>query len=144
VIYVTSSLLLLPFLFKDGLESFLVWAIIRAMIVVLLMEDVVPFSFLMMASAPAATSAPAAASSASATAPLIRMWWTRRARDQALGVSLWIGILLGIFTIKAKNVPRVSVRGVSGIRPFPLARLISFCGLFLLRLLFRAHPEVIV
>jgi hypothetical protein len=61
---------------------------------------------------------------------LIRMWWTRQARDQALGVSLWIGIFLGVFTIKAKNVPRVGVQGVSGIGPFPLARLDSFCGLF--------------
>jgi hypothetical protein len=79
------------------------------------MEDAVPFSFLMMASPPAATSAPAATFSASVVAPLIRMWWTRRARDQALGVSLWIGILLGVFAVKAKNVPRVGVRGVSGI-----------------------------
>jgi uncharacterized membrane protein len=102
VVYGTSSLLLLPFLFKDGLESFLVWTIIRTMIVVLLMEDAIPFSFLMMASAPAATSA-------SAAAPLTLMWWTRRARDQALGVSLWIGILLGVFAVKAKNVPRIGV-----------------------------------
>jgi hypothetical protein len=40
------------------------------MIIVLLMEDAVPFSFLMMASAPAATSAPATASSSFAAAPL--------------------------------------------------------------------------
>jgi hypothetical protein len=31
------------------------------------------------------------------------MWWTRQARDQALGVSLWIGILLGVFAVKAKK-----------------------------------------
>jgi hypothetical protein len=75
---------------------------------------------------------------------LTRMWRTRRARDQALGVSLWIGILLDVFAIKAKNVPRVGVQGVSVIGPFPLARLVSFCGLLLLRLLFHAHPEIIV
>jgi hypothetical protein len=97
------------------------------MVVVLLMEDAVPFSFLMMASAPTATSAPDAASSASATAPLARMRWTRRARDQALGVSLWIWILLGVFTVKAKDVLRVGVQGLSGIGPFPLARLVRFC-----------------
>jgi hypothetical protein len=61
-----------------------------------------------------------------------------------LGVSLWIGILQGVFVVKAKNIPRVGVQGVSGIGPFPLARLVSFCGLLLLRLLFHAHPEVIV
>jgi hypothetical protein len=72
------------------------------------------------------------------------MRWTRRARVQALGVSLWIGILLGVFAVKAKNVPGVGVQGVSGVGPFPLARLVNFCGLFLLRLLFYAHPEVIV
>jgi hypothetical protein len=43
------------------------------------------------------------------------MWWTRRARDQALEVSLWIGIVLGIFAVKAKNIPRDGVQGVSGI-----------------------------
>jgi hypothetical protein len=58
------------------------------------------------------------------------MWWTRQATDQALGVSLWIGIFLGILAVKAKNVPRVGVQGVSGTGPFPLARLVSFCGLF--------------
>jgi hypothetical protein len=72
------------------------------------------------------------------------MWWTRWARDQALGVSLWIGIFLGIFAVKAKNVLRIGVRGVSGVGPFSFARLISFCGLLLLKLLFHAHPEVIV
>jgi hypothetical protein len=144
VVYGTSSLLLLPFLFKDGLQSFLVWTIIRTMIIVLLVEDAIPFSFLMMASAPAATSASAAAPSASATAPLVQMWWTRRAGDLALGVSLWIGTLQGVFAVKDKNVPRIGVRGVSGIGPFPLARLISFCGLLLLRLLFHAHLEIIV
>jgi hypothetical protein len=142
MLYGTSSLLLLPFLFKDGLESFLVWKVIRTMIIVLLMEDAIPFYFLMMALAPAVTSA--SAPSAPAAAPLIRMWWTRRARDQALGVSLWIGILLGIFAVKAKNVSRIGVRGVPGIGPFSFARLISFCGLLLLRLLFHANPEVIV
>jgi hypothetical protein len=72
------------------------------------------------------------------------MWWTRRARDQALGVSLWIGILLGIFAVKAEHVLGIGVRDVSGIGPFSFARLVSFCGLFLLRLLLHAHPEVIV
>jgi hypothetical protein len=47
-----------------------------------------------------------------------------------LGVSLWIGILLGVFSVKAKNVLRVGMQGVSGIGPFPLARLVSFRGLF--------------
>jgi hypothetical protein len=108
------------------------------------MEDVIPFSFLMIASAPSAPSASAAAPSAHAAAPLVRMCWTRQARDQALGVSLWIGILLGIFAVKAKNISGISVRGVSGIGPFSFARLVSFCGLLLLRLLFHAHPEVIV
>jgi hypothetical protein len=47
-----------------------------------------------------------------------------------LGVSLWIGIVLGVFAVKAKNISRVGVQGVSGIEPFPLASLVSFCGLF--------------
>jgi hypothetical protein len=51
------------------------------MVIVFLMENAVPFSFLMVASAPAATSASTAASSASAASPLIRVWWTRRVRD---------------------------------------------------------------
>jgi hypothetical protein len=54
-----------------------------------------------------------------------------------------IGILLGVFAVKAKNILRVGVQGVSRIGPFPLARLVSFYGLLLLRLLFHAHPEVI-
>jgi hypothetical protein len=41
------------------------------MVVVLLMEDAVPFSFLRMASAPVTTYAPVAASSAFGAAPLI-------------------------------------------------------------------------
>jgi hypothetical protein len=75
---------------------------------------------------------------------LIRMWWTRRARNQALGVNLWIGILLGIFAVKAEHVSGTGVRGVFGIGPFAFARLVSFCELLLLRLLLHAHPEVIV
>jgi hypothetical protein len=41
------------------------------MIIILLVEDAVPFSFLVVASAPAVTSVSAAALSASAAAPLI-------------------------------------------------------------------------
>jgi hypothetical protein len=51
------------------------------MIIILLVEDAIPFSFLMMASAPATTPASAAAPSAPTVTPLIGMWWTRQARD---------------------------------------------------------------
>jgi hypothetical protein len=51
------------------------------MIVVLPVEDAIPFSFLVMASAPAATTASVAAPSASVASPLISVWWTRQARD---------------------------------------------------------------
>jgi hypothetical protein len=62
-----------------------------------------------------------------------------------LGVSLWIGIILGVFAVEAKNVPRIGVQGVSRIGPFALAGLVSFLQtFFLLGLLFHAHPEVIV
>jgi hypothetical protein len=45
------------------------------------MENAIPLSFLMVASAPAATPASATTSPASAASPLIRVWWTRRVRD---------------------------------------------------------------
>jgi hypothetical protein len=77
MVYGTSPLLLLLFLLKDSFKSFLVWAIVCTVIIVLLVKDTIPFSFLLMASAPAATSASASAPSASAAAPLIRVWWTR-------------------------------------------------------------------
>jgi hypothetical protein len=144
MVYDASSLLFLPLLLEDGLESFLVWTVIRAMVIVFLMENAVPFSFLMVASAPVVTFASAATSPASAASPLIQVWWTRRVRDQALWVSLWIGNFLGVFAVQAEHASRIGVRGISGIGPFPLAGLVSFCGLFLLRLLFHAHPEVIV
>jgi hypothetical protein len=83
MVYGTSPLLLLLFLLKDSFKSFLVWAIVCTVIIVLLVKDTIPFSFLLMASAPAATSASASAPSASAAAPLIRVWWTR-----------WAGVLL--------------------------------------------------
>jgi hypothetical protein len=43
VVYGTSSLLFLSLFFKDGIKSFFVWTVIRAMVIVLLMEDAVPF-----------------------------------------------------------------------------------------------------
>jgi hypothetical protein len=69
------------------------------MVIVFLMENAIPLSFLMMASAPAVTPASAAASPASAASPLIRVWWTRRVRDQTLCVSLWVGVFLGVFAV---------------------------------------------
>jgi hypothetical protein len=49
-------------------------------------ENTIPFSFLIVASAPAATptSASASASPTLAASPLIGVWWTMRFRDQAL------------------------------------------------------------
>jgi hypothetical protein len=44
MVYGASSLLFLPLLLEDGLESFLVWTIIRAMVIVFLMENAIPFS----------------------------------------------------------------------------------------------------
>jgi hypothetical protein len=69
MVYGASPLPLLLFLLEDSFKSFLVWAIVWVVIIVLLVEDAIPFSFLLMASAPAATSASAAAPSASAAAP---------------------------------------------------------------------------
>jgi hypothetical protein len=144
VVYGARSLLFLPLLLEDGLKSFLVWAIIRTMAIVFLMENAIPLSFLMLASAPAVTPASAAASPASAASPLTVVWWTRWVGDQTLCIGLWIGVFLGVFAVQAEYAPRVGVRGLSGIGPFLLAGLVCFCGLFLLRLLFHAHPEVIV
>jgi hypothetical protein len=75
---------------------------------------------------------------------LTRVWWARRVGDQTLHIGLWIEVFLGIFVVQAEYAPRVAVRDISGIGPFLLAGLLCFCGLFLLRLLFHAHPEVIV
>jgi hypothetical protein len=75
---------------------------------------------------------------------LTRVWWARRVGDQTLCIGLWIGVFLGVFAVQAEYAPRVGVRGISGIGPFLLAGLVCFCRLFLLRLLFHAHPEVIV
>jgi hypothetical protein len=84
MVYGARSLLFLPLLLEDGLKSFLVWTVSRATVIVFLMENAIPFSFLMVASAPASTPASAVASPASAASPLIRVWWTRQVRDQAL------------------------------------------------------------
>jgi hypothetical protein len=83
MVYGSSSVLFLPLLLEDGFESFFVWTVIRAMVIVFLMENAIAFYFLMVASASAATSASAAASPTSAASPLIRVWWTRRVRDPA-------------------------------------------------------------
>jgi hypothetical protein len=98
----------------------------------------------MLASAPAATPASAVASPACAASPITGVWWTRRVGDQTLRIGLWIGVFLGVFTVQAEYAPRVGVRGIFGIGPFLLAGLVCFHRLFLLRLLFHAHPEVIV
>jgi hypothetical protein len=105
MVYGARSLLFLPLLLEDGFKSFLVWTIIRAMVIVFLMENAIPFSFLMVASAPAS----AAASPASAASPLIRVWWTRRVRDQNLLVGVWIGVFLGVFAVQAEHAPRIGV-----------------------------------
>jgi hypothetical protein len=80
VVYSTRSLLLLPLLLEDGFESFLVWTIILVVVIVFLVENTIPFSFLVVASAPASASA----SPAPVASPLIGVWWTRWVRDQAL------------------------------------------------------------
>jgi hypothetical protein len=46
-------------------------------------------------------------------------------------IALRIWNFLGILAVKAENVSRVGVRGVSGIEPFPFAVLISFGRLLL-------------
>jgi hypothetical protein len=53
-------------------------------VIVFLVENTIPFSFLIVASAHATTSASATASPAPAASPLIGVRWTRRVRDQAL------------------------------------------------------------
>jgi hypothetical protein len=79
------------------------------MVIVFLMENAIPLSFLKVASAPAAPLASAAASPASAASPLIRVCWTRRVRDQTLCVGLWIGVFLGVFAVQAEHAPRIGV-----------------------------------
>jgi hypothetical protein len=69
MVHGARSLLFLPLLLEDGFESFLVWTIIRVVVIVFLVENTIPFSFLIVASAPAATPASAAASPASAPPP---------------------------------------------------------------------------
>jgi hypothetical protein len=69
MVYGASPLPLLLFLLEDSFKSFLVCAIVWAVVIIFLVENEIPFSFLLMASAPAATSAFVAAPSASATAP---------------------------------------------------------------------------
>jgi hypothetical protein len=69
------------------------------MVIVFLMENEIPLSFLMVASAPAATPASTTASPAFAASPLIRVWWTRWVRDQTLCVGLWVGVFLGVFAV---------------------------------------------
>jgi hypothetical protein len=81
MVHDTRSLLFLPLLLEDGFESLLVWTIIRAMVIIFLVENTIQFSFLIVASAPAATPASASASPASAASPLIGVWWTRLVRD---------------------------------------------------------------
>jgi hypothetical protein len=68
-------------------------------IVVLLVEDVVPFSFLLMALASAVTSTSAAAPSASVAAPLVPVWWTRRAQGLVLRLALQIRIFLNVLAV---------------------------------------------
>jgi hypothetical protein len=69
------------------------------MVIVFLMENAIPLSFLMLASAPAATPASAAASPASAASPLTGVWWARRVGDQTLWIGLWIRVFLGVFAV---------------------------------------------
>jgi hypothetical protein len=113
-------------------------------VIIFLVENTIPFSFLIVASAPASTPTSTSASPAPAASPLIGVRWTRRVRDQALRISLWIEVFLGVFAVQTENAPRIGVRGVFGVASFPLAGLISFRRLFLLGLLFHTHPEVII
>jgi hypothetical protein len=69
------------------------------MVIVFLVENAIPFSFLVVASASGSTPTPASASSAPAASPLIGMRGTRRARDQALRISLRIGVFLSVFAV---------------------------------------------
>jgi hypothetical protein len=55
VVYSTCPLLFRSFLLKNGFKSLLVWTIIRAMVIVFLVENTIPLSFLIVASAPAST-----------------------------------------------------------------------------------------
>jgi hypothetical protein len=66
-------------------------------IIVLLVENAVPFSFLLMAYA--ATYASAAAPFASAAAPLTQVWWTGWAGGLVLGIALWVRIFLSVFAV---------------------------------------------
>jgi uncharacterized membrane protein YbhN (UPF0104 family) len=68
-------------------------------IIVLLVEDTVPFSVLLMASPPVVTSASAAAPSASVSTPSIRVWLTRRAGSLVLRIALRAKIFLGVFAV---------------------------------------------
>jgi hypothetical protein len=61
--------------------------------------------------------------------------------EEQWDVARWV---LSVFAVQTKNAPRVGVRGISGIGPFPVVGLIGFRRLFLLGFLFHTHPEVIV
>jgi hypothetical protein len=114
------------------------------MVVILLMEDAAPFSFHMMASAPAAISAPATASSASAAAPWLecdglggqetRLW------ESACGLGFsWVFSLS-----RPKTFRGLACKAFLGLDHSLSLDWLAFADVFLLILLFHAHPEVIV
>jgi hypothetical protein len=63
---------------------------------------------------------------------LVGVRWTRRVRNQALRISLWIRVCLGVFALQTENAPRIGVRDIFWVGPFPFSGLVGFRRLFLL------------